>query len=110
MPFGTGCAIFWVPFFEQKVNFGVSFLVKSQGASYYTEITPLDIDFDQIPHTSLKFWIAVTVVGYTFSKARKFYWDIVFTKIHEFLGCDFRRQMANPRHPPIEVTPPPLRI
>ena len=27
---GTGCAIFGVPFFEQKINFGVSFLVKSQ--------------------------------------------------------------------------------
>ena len=27
---GTGCAIFWVPFLEQKINFGVSFLVKSQ--------------------------------------------------------------------------------
>ena len=27
---GTGCAIFWVPFFEQKINFGVSFLVKAQ--------------------------------------------------------------------------------
>ena len=26
---GTGCAIFGVPFFEQKVNFGVSFLLKS---------------------------------------------------------------------------------
>ena len=25
---GTGCAIFGVPFFEQKINFGVSFLVK----------------------------------------------------------------------------------
>ena len=27
---GTGCVIFGVPFFEQKINFGVSFLVKSQ--------------------------------------------------------------------------------
>ena len=27
---GAGCAIFRVPFFEQKINFGVSFLVKSQ--------------------------------------------------------------------------------
>ena len=27
---GTGCAIFGVPFFGQKINFGVSFLVKSQ--------------------------------------------------------------------------------
>ena len=27
---GTGCAIFWGAFFEQKINFGVSFLVKSQ--------------------------------------------------------------------------------
>ena len=25
---GTGCAIFGVSFFEQKINFGVSFLVK----------------------------------------------------------------------------------
>ena len=23
------------------------------------------------------------------------------------LGCDFRRQMAHPNHPPIELTPPP---
>ena len=29
---GTGCAIFGVPFFEQKINFGVSFLEKSQAA------------------------------------------------------------------------------
>ena len=28
---GTGCAIFWGAFFKQKINFGVSFLVKSQG-------------------------------------------------------------------------------
>ena len=27
---GRGCAIFWSAFFEQKINFGVSFLVKSQ--------------------------------------------------------------------------------
>ena len=27
---GTGCAIFGVPFFKQQINFGVSFLVKSQ--------------------------------------------------------------------------------
>ena len=27
---GTGCAIFWGAFFEQKINFGVSFLLKSQ--------------------------------------------------------------------------------
>ena len=27
---GIGCAIFGVPFFEQKINLGVSFLVKSQ--------------------------------------------------------------------------------
>ena len=27
---GTGCAIFRVPFFAQKINFGVSFVVKSQ--------------------------------------------------------------------------------
>ena len=27
---GTGCAIFGVPFFQQKINFGVPFLVKSQ--------------------------------------------------------------------------------
>ena len=27
---GTGCAIFGVPFFQQKMNFGVPFLVKSQ--------------------------------------------------------------------------------
>ena len=25
---GTGRAIFWVPFFEQEINFGVSFLVR----------------------------------------------------------------------------------
>ena len=25
---GTGCAIFWGAFFQQKINFGVSFLVK----------------------------------------------------------------------------------
>ena len=36
---GTGFAIFGVPFFEQKLNCGVSFLVKSQvvinfGASF----------------------------------------------------------------------------
>ena len=29
---GTGCAIFWGAFFEQKINFRVSFLVKSQVA------------------------------------------------------------------------------
>ena len=28
---GTGYAISGVPFFEQKINFGASFLVKSQG-------------------------------------------------------------------------------
>ena len=27
---GTGCAIFGVPFFEQKISFRVSYLVKSQ--------------------------------------------------------------------------------
>ena len=27
---GTGCTIFWGAFFVQKINFGVSFLVKSQ--------------------------------------------------------------------------------
>ena len=27
---GTGCAIFWGAFFQLKINFGVSFLVKSQ--------------------------------------------------------------------------------
>ena len=27
---GTGCAIFWYAFFQLKINFGVSFLVKSQ--------------------------------------------------------------------------------
>ena len=27
---GTGCATFGMSFFEQKINFGVSFLVKSQ--------------------------------------------------------------------------------
>ena len=27
---GTGSAIFWGAFFEQKINFRVSFLVKSQ--------------------------------------------------------------------------------
>ena len=27
---GTGCVIFRVPFFEQIMNFGVSFLLKSQ--------------------------------------------------------------------------------
>ena len=27
---GTGCAIFWGAFFPAKINFGISFLVKSQ--------------------------------------------------------------------------------
>ena len=27
---GTGCSIFWSAFFQLKINFGVSFLVKSQ--------------------------------------------------------------------------------
>ena len=27
---GRGCAIFWGAFFEEKINFGVSFYVKSQ--------------------------------------------------------------------------------
>ena len=28
---------------------------------------------------------------------------------YHICGCDFRRQMEHPRHPPIEVTPPPPR-
>ena len=27
---GKGCTIFWMPFFEQKINFGVSSVVKSE--------------------------------------------------------------------------------
>ena len=33
---GTGCATFWVAFFEAEISFGVSFLIKSQ----------IDIDFE----------------------------------------------------------------
>ena len=44
---------FGVPFFEQKINFGVSFLVKSQVfmGCHFRKITLLAIDFDQISLT-----------------------------------------------------------
>ena len=82
-----GCAIFWGAFFEQKINFGVSFLVESQvviNLGYnFRKITLWGIDFDQISLTWLKFWMAVTILGYTFSMACEF-WGIVFEKIYKF--------------------------
>ena len=61
---------FGVPFFEQKINFGVSLWLKSKvvinsGMSF--------IDFDQIS----------LILGYTFSMACKF-WGMVFAKIYKF--------------------------
>ena len=41
------------------------------------------IDFDQISLTWLKLWMAVTILGYTFSMACKF-WGIAFAKIYKF--------------------------
>ena len=61
-----------------------SFLVKSQGVINFgvsfRKITLSGIDFDQISLTWLKFWVLVTILGYTFSMACKF-WGIVFTNI-----------------------------
>ena len=54
----------------------VSFLVKLQVVIilgyHFRKITLWGIDFDQISLTWLKFWIAVTILGYKFSMAWKF--------------------------------------
>ena len=66
---------FGVPFL--KMNFGVSFLADSQiehkilGCQFRI-ITLQGIDFDQISLTWLKFWIVVTILGYTISVACTF--------------------------------------
>ena len=76
-----------MPFIEQKIDFGVSILVKSQVVinlgCQFSKVTLQGIDFDQISHIWLKFWIVVTILGYTFSVACKF-WGIVFAKIYKF--------------------------
>ena len=58
-------------FFSQKINFGVSLLVKSQLdiilGCHFRKITHWDIGFDQISHIWLiKFWIIFKSLGYIF--------------------------------------------
>ena len=61
------------------------------------------IDFDQISLTWLKFWIVVKILGINFQ------WPInlgvLFSRKFASVHSDFRRQMAHPPHPSIEVTP-----
>ena len=47
---------FGEPFFAQKINFGISFLVRSQ-VLHFRKITLYGIDFDHISLTLLKFWM-----------------------------------------------------
>ena len=74
---------FGVSFPKQKINLGVSFLVKSKAVINFGVSFQKNNSFDQISLTWLKFWIVVTILGYTFSLACKF-WGIVFAKICKF--------------------------
>ena len=85
---GTACAIFLFCFFRAENRFWGIFLGKIISSHKFWGVilekkNLRGIDFDQISLTWLKFWIAVTILGYKFLMTCKF-WSIVFAKIYKF--------------------------
>ena len=79
---------FGVPFFRAENKFWGIIFGKITGSHkflgcHFRKVTLKGIDFDQISLTWLKFWMDVTILGYTFSMVCKF-WGIVFAKIYKF--------------------------
>ena len=85
---GTGCAIFRGRFFRAENKFWGIIFGKITGTHKFWGVI-LENELIRVSTmisfslTWLKFWMAVAILGYTFSMARKF-WGIVFAKIYKF--------------------------
>ena len=82
---GTECAIFWGAFFRAENKFwGIIFGKITSSHKFWGVIfRKITLYFDQILLTWLKIWMAVIILGYTYSMACKF-WGIIFAKIYKF--------------------------